>query len=318
MPLLVSVVLPCLDEEASVGLCVEEAIAAMTEAQIEGEVVVVDNGSVDESVSVARAAGARVILEPARGYGAALRAGINAAHGDIVVMADADATYDLRRLPDLVGPVMRGEADLVVGSRLETATRSSMPVLHRWLGTPVLSYLMRRAAGGISLKDGSSGFRAFRKNDMLALGLKGAQFDLMSEMHVRAGQAGFRFLELPTQYRERVGQSKLRTLADGWSNLKLIVLLAPDLLFVGPGGLLFCLGILVTALGFVHPGGLPVGSFTWQPVFFSSIALVLGLQSVLIGLVLTNQSWLRERRAGGASRLSAPLGFGAHAAWPAR
>jgi len=288
----VSVVLPCLNEGGSVGDCVREALDTMAKAGIDGEVVVVDNGSTDGSVEVAEKAGARVIIETVKGYGSALRAGIKAAHGSIVVMADADWTYDLTRIPEMVEPVARDEADIVVGSRLEAATPQSMPVLHRYLGTPVLSFLTRRAAGGIRLRDGSSGFRAFRRDVVLGLGLRGVHFEYMSEMHVRAGQAHLRYLEFPAGYRERIGESKLSTLGDGWSNLKLILLLAPDLLLVGPGLALLLVGLVVTVLSFLSPAGVPVGSLRWQPVFFSGIAMTLGLQLALIGLVVTRRSWL--------------------------
>lgn len=308
----VSVVLPCLNEEGSVGECVREALQTLADAGIEGEVVVVDNGSTDRSIEVAESAGARVIVEPVKGYGSALRAGIKAASGSIVVMADADWTYDLTKIPLMIEPVLRGEADIVIGSRLDAATRKSMPILHRYLGTPMLSFLMRRAAGGISLRDGSSGFRAFRRDVILDLGLRGVHFEFMSEMHVRAGQARLRYLEFPAGYRKRVGVSKLSTVADGWTNLKLILMLAPDLLFVIPGAALLTLGVLVTGLSFLSPVGLQVGSLRWQPVFFSSIAMTLGLQFVLIGLIVVRRSWLMPRRR------RARLAFVADRRFPAR
>jgi glycosyltransferase involved in cell wall biosynthesis len=308
----VSVVLPCLNEEGSVGDCVREALQTLAKAGIEGEVIVVDNGSTDRSIEVAERAGARVIVEPVKGYGSALRTGIKAASGTIVVMADADWTYDLTKIPLLVGPVLRGEADIVIGSRLDAATPQSMPILHRYLGTPVLSFLMRRAAGGINLRDGSSGFRAFRRDVILSLGLRGVHFEFMSEMHVRAGQARLRYVEFPTGYRGRIGVSKLSTLADGWSNLKLILMLAPDLLFVIPGAALLTFGALVSGLSFFRPVGLQVGSLRWQPVFFSSIAMTLGLQFVLLGLVVVRRSWLMPRRR------RARLAFVADPRFPAR
>lgn len=294
----VTVVMPCLNEAGSVGLCTREALETMASAGIEGEVLVVDNGSTDDSAAVARAAGARVIVEPIAGYGSALRAGIQAARGSIIVMADADWTYDMRRIPELVAPVTNGDADLVVGSRLEAATMQSMPWLHRFVGTPTLTYLMRRAAGGIHLRDGSSGYRAFRREKALELGLRGVKFEFMAEMHVRAGQAGLRYLELPAGYRERIGESKLNTVGDGWSNLRVILLLAPDILLVRPGIVLFALGLLVSILGFISPSGIPIGSLKWQPIFFSGIAMTLGLQSVLFGMLAANQSLLRTSKGG--------------------
>lgn len=268
----------------------------MRAAGIAGEVLVVDNGSSDRSALVAEAAGGRVISEPNPGYGSALRAGIAAARGSIVVMADSDWTYDFRRLPDLIAPVVRGEADIVIGSRLEAATAHSMPWMHRFIGTPILSFLMRRAAGGIALRDGSSGYRAFRLDVVQKLSLRGVNFEFMAEMHVRAGQAGLRFYEFPAGYRDRIGHSKLNTFSDGWSNLQVILLLAPDLLLVGPGAVLFCAGLLVTMWSFLSPSGLAIGSVRWQPIFFSTIALVLGMQSVLIGLVAIHQSFLLDKQ----------------------
>src|SRR5438132_7906081 len=159
----VSVVLPCLNEAGSVAKCVCEAIDTMADAGISGEIVVVDNGSTDGSRELAEAAGARVITESRPGYGRAVRTGIEASRGPIVVMGDADWSYDFTKLPLLVRPVQEGQADLVMGSRLNNATRRSMPVLHRYIGTPVLSFLIRRATGGLAVADSQTGYRAFRK-----------------------------------------------------------------------------------------------------------------------------------------------------------
>ena len=133
----ITVVMPCLNEEGAVGLCVREALDTLAAAGFKGEVVVVDNGSTDRSVEVARAAGARVVLEPARGFGSAVKTGITQASGSIVVMADADWTYDMTKIPLLVEPVIKNEADLVIGSRMDAATNRSMPFLHRFVGTPI-------------------------------------------------------------------------------------------------------------------------------------------------------------------------------------
>ena len=136
-----SVVIPCLNEQDSIALCVREALEAMSTHGIEGEVVVVDNGSTDDSMRLATQAGARIVNESRRGYGSALRTGITAARGDVVVMADGDNTYDLSRIPDLIEPIEEGRADLVLGSRLDSATRQTMPILHRYVGTPLLTFL---------------------------------------------------------------------------------------------------------------------------------------------------------------------------------
>jgi glycosyltransferase involved in cell wall biosynthesis len=286
----VTVVLPCLNEAASVGLCVEEALAAMGGAGYAGEVIVVDNGSDDGSPAVAEAAGARVVHEPRPGYGSALLAGIAAATTDLVVMADADHTYPLDRLAELVAPVARGDAELALGSRLDAATKASMPFLHRFVGTPVLSFLAARASGRRLVRDSQSGFRAFRRDTMVRVGLRSTGMEFASEMLIRGARNGLRITEVELGYRERIGDSKLSTFADGWRHLHLILLLAPDLLLIYPGVAACALGAALTILTLVQPAGVELGSLDWQPVFFSSILLVLGLQAMLAGAVLANRS----------------------------
>jgi glycosyltransferase involved in cell wall biosynthesis len=286
----VSVVLPCLNEEGSVGLCVTEALDAMVAGGLAGEVVVVDNGSSDASVAVAAAAGARIVHEQRPGYGSALLAGFDAAAGDIIVMADADYTYELGRIPDLVAPVAEGRADLVLGSRLDSATRSTMPLAHRFLGTPILTFLTARACGRQVVTDSQSGFRAFRRDVLPTIGLTSTGMELASEMLILSARAGLRIEEIQTKYRPRIGESKLATWSDGWRHLLLIFLLAPDLLLIGPALILIALGLAMLTVSFLHPGGVEIGSLVWQPVFFSGIALVLGTQALLAGTVLAHSS----------------------------
>jgi hypothetical protein len=283
--------MPCLNEAGSVGACVTEVKEALVAAGYdEHEVIVVDNGSTDDSAAVAHAAGARVVPEERRGYGAALLAGFAAASGDIVVMADADATYPLDRIGDLVEPVANDTADLVFGSRLNSATHENMPLLHRFVGTPVLTFLAARACGRRVVRDSQSGFRAFRRSSLAALNLRSSGMELASEMLIRAARAGLVITEIETGYRPRVGESKLSTLSDGFRHLYLILLLAPDLLLIGPGATAFLLGIACTVLSLVRPSGVELGSLQWQPVFFSTILLVLGAQALHPGAVLAYQS----------------------------
>jgi hypothetical protein len=286
----VSVVLPCLDEVGSVGRCVTEALGALAAGGLSGEVVVADNGSVDGSEVAAVAAGARLVLEPRPGYGSALAAGIESARGRVVVMADADCTYDLGRIPDLARPVLEGRADLVIGSRLDGVERRAMPVLHRFVGTPAITFLIARACGGqVAARDSQSGFRAFRRDALGALGLQSPGMEFASEMLIKATHAGWRVAEVPTAYRPRVGTSKLNTFADGWRHLQLILSLAPDLLLVGPGAVLLLVGMALSAQGLLSPSGISLGSLRWQPVFFSTITLVLGTQFLLAGTVLAHR-----------------------------
>jgi len=288
----ISVVLPCLDEERSVGLCVQEALNALAESGLRGEVVVVDNGSTDNSVATATAAGARVVEERRPGYGSALLTGFEAAAFDTLVMADADFTYDLGRIPELVAPIMDGAADLVVGSRLDAANRRTMPILHRLIGTPLLTFLTARACGRRVVTDSQSGYRALRRDSLSVMNLSASGMELASEMLISSARANLRIQEIETGYRPRIGQSKLSAWSDGWRHLLLIFMLAPDLLLIGPGLILLVLGLSMLGLSFAHPRGVEIGSLVWQPVFFSGIALVLGMQGLLAGAILAHNSSL--------------------------
>lgn len=295
---LVSVVLPCLNEADSVGLCVKEALDTMAGAGIVGEVIVVDNGSTDGSADVARAAGARVLDQRRwRGYGAAIRTGFLGARGSILVMADADWTYDFRRIPDLIAPVVAGEADLVLGSRLSEATSQNMPFLHRWLGTPTLTLLQRISGGPREVTDSQSGYRALRRDDYLRMGLATTGMDFASEMLIAAGRLGLRVKDIPCGYRERIGESKLSTLRDGWRHLRLILSMTPHLLLGAIGALTLLVGFGLTAVSFVSSTGLHLGFGHSGTVFLSNIALALGTNGVLISLVQARRAALAHRGA---------------------
>jgi hypothetical protein len=285
-PLAVTVVLPCLNEEASVGACVAEARAALEAAGYVGEVVVVDNNSTDASATVARRAGARVVPEPVAGYGAALRRGFSAARGDIIVMADADGTYPLSRLAELVEPVASDRVDFMVGARLEAATPQSMPLLHRYVGTPTLTTLVRLAGGQTRLTDSQSGFRAFRRERVEALGLSSTGMELASEMLIRAGQHGFTIGETALGYRERTGDSKLRTWSDGVRHFRLIMRLGPHLALWYPGLALMASSALLLVVSLFYPDGLAVGDVLWQPVFAASIFAVVGTCAATVGCLV--------------------------------
>ena len=277
------------------GACVRLAHAAIDAAGWSGEVVVVDNGSRDRSVQVAEEAGARVVHERRRGYGRALRTGFEAARGDVLVMADADGTYDLANLAELVRPVLDDEADMVIATRLQGSAAGAMPLLHRYVGTPSITFLTSRACGRKLTTDSQSGFRAFRRSDLDVLGLAGDGMELASEMLIKAGRSGLRLVDHPLPYDERVGQSKLNTWSDGWRHLMVILGLAPDLLLVWPGALVSVVGACFLALAFLHPSGIEVGSTQWQPIFLAGVALVMGVQAMVAGIVISIESPVARR-----------------------
>ncbi len=286
----VTVVLPCLNEASSVVACIEEARRGLERAGLDGEVLVIDNGSVDGSARLAGDAGARVVREPTPGYGAALRRGIDEAHGSMVVMADADGTYDLSRLGELTAPILNDEADLVLGARLNGTNRRTMPLLHRFVGTPILSLLVRRACGGLEVRDSQSGYRAIDTSKARMLDLKTPGMEFASEMLIRSSQEGMRVREKPMGYRPRVGSSKLNSVRDGWRHLQLIFLLAPHLLLFWPGVTTLALGLTLSILSLLNPVGFDLGSLHWQPIFFGPILIVLGTMAALSGAVLAHHS----------------------------
>lgn len=270
-----SVVLPCLNEVAAVGAVVAEARQALAAAGVEGEVVVADNGSTDGSAEAARAAGARVVREERRGYGAAYRAGFAAACGDVVVMADADGTYDLSSLPAFLERINAGD-DLVVGSRFAgVIDEGAMPWTHRRIGSPVLTGMLRLLYGA-RIGDAHCGMRAFRREALPAMRLRLPGMEMASEMIVNATRSGLRIGEVPVRYRRRVGRSKLHALRDGWRHLRFLFLYSPTHLFLAPGAFLLVLGMLLVL-------ALVGGPVTLGPLFLDIHFMVLGSFLALLG-----------------------------------
>lgn len=295
----VSVVLPCFNEAAGVAGAVTEARQGLAATGLPGEVIVVDNGSTDGSGALALLAGARVVSEPRRGYGSALAAGIATAKGDVIVMADADRTYDLTLLGELLAPLAAG-ADIVIGARLQgEIAAGAMPGLHRYVGTPLLTRALRVAAG-TRLTDSQSGYRAFRRETVLNLGLRARGMELASEMLFRAGRAGLTVVEVPVGYRVRVGTSKLSPLGDGWRHIRLLLLLAPHLSLILPGLLAALLGLALGGISLVTATGIEVAGVRWLPIFLGPMLLILGVQAAFLGCLAAHRSVLtpgRVRRA---------------------
>ena len=171
-----------------------------------------------------------------------------------------------------------------------------MPFLHRYVGTPAITFLTSRACGRRVTRDSQTGYRAFRRADVMALGLTGTGMELASEMLIAAARAGLRITEVPMEYMVRIGDSKLNTWSDGWRHLMLILGLAPDLLLIGPGAFLTAVGTVFLALAFLDPSGIEIGSFQWQPLFLAGVALVMGIQAMLAGIVISTESPISHRR----------------------
>lgn len=261
---LVSVVIPCLDEEASIGICVQKALDSLKTGGIEGEVIVADNGSTDRSVEIAEKLGARIVFENKnRGYGAALMAGINSARGRFIVMGDADDSYDFSITHLFVEKLEEGY-DIVMGNRFEGGIEpGAMPVLHRYFGNPAISWLARKSSGS-AVSDFYCGMRGFRRDLYEKLGQTCMGMEFAIEMLIEAQRLGAKIGEIPIKlYPDKRGRAPhLRTFRDGWRTLRFILTYAPDFLYLFPGVTMFILGLFLQVLligGPIYLGGFYIG-----------------------------------------------------------
>ncbi|MFY9577880.1 MAG: glycosyltransferase family 2 protein [Gaiellaceae bacterium] len=279
----ITVVIPCLDEEAAVGAVVEEAWQGIEDSGRSGEVIVVDNGSTDSSSEIAAARGATVLFEPRRGYGRAYLTGIEHARGDYVVMADADGTYPVKRLGAFVDALESG-SDLVLGSRFNGQIHEgAMPWSHRWIGNPILTGLLNRLFG-VRVSDAHCGMRAVRRSALPVLDLHATGMEFASEMVFKAFRRKLAVSEVPIDYFPRAGESKLSRFGDAWRHVRFMLLYSPSWLYFVPGCLLLLLGLagmLVLASG-------PVDVFgrAWQihTMLAFVAATILGAQIVQLGV----------------------------------
>jgi glycosyltransferase involved in cell wall biosynthesis len=277
----VSVVIPCLNEAESIESCVRESQRALEAGGYEGEVIVVDNGSTDESASLADAAGAHVVHEARRGYGNAYLAGLAAARGDCIVMIDADLTYDIHELPRFVHELEQG-GDLVLGDRMEGIQPGAMPWLHRYVGNPVLTGLLNRLYEA-DVNDAHCGMRALRREILPELDLRTSGMELASEMVIRAAKVGLEIRQFPIEYRPRQGESKLSTWRDGWRHLRFLLVHSPTHLFLIPGAVMLALGALVMISVLAQ---ISVFGRQWDihAEIGGALLLIVGTQVVALGL----------------------------------
>ena len=281
----VSVVLPCLNEADGVGRCVEKATTALHEMRIAGEVIVVDNGSTDGSPEIATRAGARVVHERRRGYGAAYLRGFQEARGTVIVMADADDRYDLRDIARVVEPLTHDGFDMVMGSRLKGNILSgAMPWTHRWIGNPILSGMLRLFFH-TTVSDAHCGMRSFTRQAYERMELRTQGMEFASEIVVNALREGLRIREVPITYYPREGVSKLSGLRDAWRHIRFMLIYSPSYLFQLPGILLLTIGaVLVMALA---GGPLEVLGHRWDyhVLLFGTLALILGYNLVVFDIL---------------------------------
>jgi hypothetical protein len=276
----VTAVMPCLDEARTIETCIRKAQACFRDLGVAGEVVVADNGSCDGSQAMARSLGARVVEVRRRGYGAALMGGIEAAHGDIIVMGDADDSYDWSAIGVFIDKIRSG-FDLVMGNRFQGGIEpGAMTPLHRYVGNPILSFVARIAFHA-PIGDFHCGMRAFTADGYRRLQVRTPGMEFATEMVANAVIEGLRIGEVPVVLHPdgRDRPPHLNTFRDGWRHVLFIATYAPDHLFLVPALATLLAGVVLVAL-------LAGGPITLGPVFLGIHWLAIGSMLTLCGISL--------------------------------
>lgn len=274
----ISIVIPCLNEEKTLPIVIKKGLDSFKRLGIEGEVVVSDNGSTDNSVKIAEELGARVVHCPEKGYGNALKCGISSAFGKFVIMGDADDSYDFSKIEGFVHYLRKGY-DMVIGTRLKgRIEQGAMPFLHRYLGTPVLTFVLNLFFNtGIS--DCNCGMRGLNKRAFEKMNLTSSGMEFASEMVIKAGILKLKIKEIPiTLHRDkRDRKPHLNTWQDGWRHLRFMLLYAPNSVFIWPGIALFVVGSFLMLLQIN-------GTFRWKGIYMDIHFMILGLTLGIVGV----------------------------------
>lgn len=279
----VSVILPCLNEEESIAICIDKCLEVFKQQNISAEIIVVDNGSTDGSADIARSKGVRVVEQNIRGYGAAYLKGIDEACGDYIVMGDADDSYDFFEIPLLLER-LDTDSEFVIGSRfLGKMTKGAMSFSHKYIGNPILTTMLNLYFKA-RISDAHSGFRAIKRSVFDRLNLKTTGMEFASEMIVAALREKVKIVEVPITYHPRIGTSKLNSMVDAWRHIRFMLLFSPDWLFLVPGYFLFFGGFV--AMLFAGWGKLVFmgHSFDIHAMIFFSFFALLGFQIISMGI----------------------------------
>ena len=276
-----SIVIPCLNESETLRICIQKCKAFIESSGINTEIIVADNGSTDGSLQIAETEKVTIISVREKGYGSALIGGINAAKGKFVIMGDADNSYDFSNLKPFVDKLREG-FDLVIGNRFKGGiSKNAMPLLHKYLGNPVLSFI-GRLFFKIKINDFHCGLRGFSKSAFLKMELQCRGMEFASEMIVKAALKRMKITEVPTTL-EKAGRSRpphLRTWRDGWRHLRFLLLLSPAWLFLLPGMILFILGTFSSLLLISGPINYGKTIIDIHSLAYTSILIPIGLQLI--------------------------------------
>lgn len=268
-----SIIMPCLNEAETLATCIQKAQWYLTEYQIQGEVLIADNGSTDGSQEIAKKMSATLVNVKEKGYGSAIMGGILAAKGEFIIMADADDSYDFTKLNPFLEK-LRGGYDLVMGNRFKGGIKpDAMPFLHKYLGNPVLTWLGKLFFRS-PCDDFHCGLRGFRKQAILSLNLRTTGMEFASEMVVKSTLNGLKITEVPTTLSPdgRSRKPHLRTWRDGWRHLRFLLLYSPRWLFLYPGFFLMIVGLISTIILLYSP--------RVHSLLYSATAIIIGFQLV--------------------------------------
>lgn len=284
MPPELSIVMPCLNESRTLAACIKKAQLFLKDYDVSGEVIIADNDSTDSSIEIATSMNARVVRVSTRGYGAALAGGIEAAKGKYVIMGDSDESYDFSALFPLLEKLRAG-FDLVMGNRFKGhIAPGAMPLMHRYFGNPFLTAIGRLFFSCKECGDFYCGLRGFRKEAVRALRLQSRGMEFALEMVVKARMHGLRITEVPIALspdgRDRAPH--LRWYRDGWRSLRFYLLMSPRWFFAIPGLTLLVCGVIVSIVLLPGPVSLMSITFDYHTLMYSTSAIVLGYQSILL------------------------------------
>lgn len=277
----ITILMPCLNEAETLATCINKANEFLRTNDLNGEVLIADNGSTDGSQQIAENHGARVVSIKEKGYGSAISGGVKAALGKYIIVGDADDSYDfLMLMPYLLK--LREGYDLVMGNRFKGGIKpNAMPPLHRYLGNPVLSGIGRLFFGNPA-GDFHCGLRGFSKESMLELNLQTTGMEYASEMIVKASLHNLRITEVPTTLSPD-GRSRpphLRSWRDGWRHLRFLLIYSPRWLFLYPGMGLSLLGLIVILALTTGPKVINGTTFDIHTLLYGSMSLILGIQII--------------------------------------
>lgn len=277
-----SVILPCRDEEKALAGCLEKIKEVFLANQINGEIIVSDS-STDSSPQIARQFGVLLVKHDQAGYGLACRQGFAAASGRYLFLADADGSYDFGEIPKFLAQLEQGY-DFVIGNRFGGKMEpGAMPALHRYFGNPILTFLTRLFFR-VKIGDINCGLRALTKEALAQLNLQTTGMEFASEMVIKAAKKKLKIKELPINYYQRIGQSKLHSLADGWRHLRFMLLYCPLFLFFIPGLILFLSGMasfIFLYFDWLNIFGL---KFFYHPLFLSALLIMTGYQLIIFSI----------------------------------